>query len=81
MRVRDFSIKHTEVVLSGNLKKKDVQDPFKKSNSFEKEMGETFFEQKLTSEKQFVFLHLWYNSLTRIDNKPLFFTKTGSFRV
>lgn len=32
-------------------------------------MGETFFEQTLTSEKQFVALHLW---LIRIANKPLF---------
>ena len=54
------------------MKKKDVQDPFKKSRSFEKEMGETFFERKLTSEKQFIASHLCYNSLIQIDNKPLF---------
>ena len=35
-------------------------------------MCETFFEHKLTSEKPFIASHLCYNSLIRIDNKPLF---------
>lgn len=72
MHGRAFSVKHTEVVLSGNVKKKEVQELLKKSKSFEKEMGETFFEHTLTSEKQFIASHLCYNSLIRIDNKPLF---------
>ena len=59
-----------KTALTGNLNKKD-------SKSFLREIltiwSEINFEDKITSEEQFLDQCLWYNSLIRIDNRPIFY--------
>lgn len=66
-----------KVVLLGKLNKKDMHNIFKKSGPFVKEIPEissaTSFEEKFTSDKHLMSSPLWYNSLIRIDDKPVFY--------
>ena len=66
-----------KIALTGNLNKKDTTSTAKASNSFIKEVltiwSEANFEDNIISEKQFLDQCLWYNSLIRIDNRPIFY--------
>ena len=64
------------VTLTGNLSKKDtcilkVSDPFIKE--ILEILSEVIFEQTVVSEDHFLSSPLWYNSLIRIENKPVFY--------
>ena len=74
-----------EAILKGNLNKKDVNN-LKISEPFVKEIlviwSEVFFFQEtIVSEEHLLSSPLWQNSLIRIQNKPVFFIKTGLLRV
>ena len=65
-----------KAVLLGNLNKKDIQDLIKTSDPFVKEILEIWsdiFERKLTSGKHLVSASLWYHSLIKIGNRPVFY--------
>ena len=66
-----------KAVLLGNLIKKDIQDLIKTSDPFVKEIleiwSDIFFERKLTSGKHLVSAPLWYNSLIKYGNRPVFY--------
>ena len=65
-----------EITLTGNLNKKDSSF-IKVSDAFFKEILEIWlevnFEQKVTSDEHFFASPLWYNSLIRIENKPVLY--------
>ena len=65
------------IVLTSNLNKKDTIENLKIKNNFIKEIlsiwAEVNFDENITSEKQFLEQTLWYNSLIRIDNCPVFY--------
>ena len=73
-----------EAILKGNLNKKDVNN-LKISDPFVKEIlviwSEVFFQETIVSEEHLLSSPLWQNSLIRIQNKPVFFIKTGLLRV
>ena len=74
-----------EAILKGNLNKKDVNN-LKISEPFVEEIlviwSEVFFFQEtIVSEEHLLSSPLWQNSLIRIQNKPVFFIKTGLLRV
>ena len=66
-----------EVTFAGNLNKKDSCNIIKVSDPFIKEIleiwSEANFEQILMSDNHFLSSPLWYNSLIRIENKPIFY--------
>ena len=61
---------------SGNLNIKDTQTEFKCSDNFIKELlqiwVEVNFEHEIKSKDQFGKQPLWYNSLIRIGNRPVY---------
>ena len=64
------------VTLTGNLNKKDtcilkISDPFIKE--ILEIWSEVIFERTVVSEDHFLSSPLWYNSLIRIENKPVFY--------
>ena len=59
------------IVLTSNVNKKDTIENLKIKNCFI--WAEVNFEDHIMSEKQFLEQMLWYNSLVRIDNCPLFY--------
>ena len=63
-------------IFSGNLNKKDTS-AIKISDPFIKEVmeicSEVNFEQAVVTEDHFFQSSLWYNSLIRIENKPVFY--------
>ena len=63
--------------LSSSLNVRDASDMIKVSDDFFRELleiwGEINFEKQMTSENHLLHQPLWYNSLIRIDNKPVFF--------
>ena len=66
-----------DVLLRGNLNKKDISGLTAISCPFVKEIleiwSEVFFEAKVSSEDHLLSLPLWYNSLIRIGNRPVFY--------
>ena len=66
-----------ENVFTGNLNIKDTTTLIKVSDAFLAELlklwAEVNFEQKITTLEQLQEQSLWYNSLIRIENKPIFF--------
>ena len=60
-----------------NLNKEDTTNLLNVSNCFISEIlsiwSEVNFEDRITSENQFHDQCLWYNSLFRIDNRPVFY--------
>ena len=63
--------------LTGNLNTKDTKDILKPKHSFVNEVltiwAEANFEDRIISENQFLNQSLWYNSLIRIGNHPVFY--------
>ena len=63
-------------IFTGNLNKKDTS-AIKISDPFIKEVMEIWsevnFEQAIVTEDHFFRSSLWYNSLIRIENKPVFY--------
>ena len=61
----------------GNLNVNDTKKMIKVTDPFLKEIleywAETNFERQVTSEINFREQSLWFNSLIRVDNKPIFF--------
>ena len=68
-----------DVLLRGNLNKKDISNLTKIPCPFVKEILEIwseyffFFEAKVSSEDHLLSLSLCYNSLIRIGNRPVFY--------
>ena len=65
-----------ENILTSNLNTRDTLEITKVSNAFFRDIeiwGEINFESQIMSEKHFLDQPLWYNSLIRIGNKPVFF--------
>jgi len=60
-----------------NLNKEDMTNLLNVSNCFISEIlsiwSEVNFEDRITSENQFHDQYLWYNSLFRINNLPVFY--------
>ena len=75
----DLKLKKFECTLpfTSNLNKIDIANIFKTQDSFLKEIlsiwSEINFEESITSESQFTEQSIWYNSLIRINNSPIFF--------
>ena len=75
----DLELQHYggDVLLRGNLNKKDNSCLTTISCPFVKEIleiwSEVFFEAKVSSEDHLLSLPLWYNSLIRIGNRPVFY--------
>ena len=61
------------IVLTSNLNKKDTIENLKINNCFIKETLLIWADGHIMSEKQFLKQILWYNSLVRIDNCPIFY--------
>ena len=63
--------------LTGNLNTKDTKDILKSKDSFISKVltiwAEANFEDRIMSENHFLNQSLWYNSLIRIDNHPVFY--------
>jgi len=61
--------------ITGNLDTKDTKTSIKVSDVFLEEILEIWvevnFEQQLASLEHFQEQNLWYNSLIRIENKPI----------
>ena len=66
-----------EVILTGNLDIKDSRNVIKVSDPFLKEIleiwSEVKYEERIISDYHFRTLPLWYNSLVRVENRPVFF--------
>ena len=66
-----------EVILTGNLDIKDSRNVIKVSDPFLKEILEIWskvkYEEMIISDYHFRTLPLWYNSLVRVENRPVFF--------
>ena len=66
-----------EVILTGNLDIKDSRNLIKVSDPFLKEIleiwSEVKYEEMIISDHHFRTLPLWYNSLVRVENRPVFF--------
>ena len=66
-----------KTALTGNLNKKDITSAAKVSNGFVREIltiwSDINYEDNIASEKRFLDQSLWYNSLIRIDNRPIFY--------
>ena len=75
----DLELKKFECTLpfTSNLNKIDTANIFKTQDSFLKEIlliwSEINFEESITSASQFIEQSLWYNSLIRINDSPIFF--------
>ena len=75
----DLELKKFECTLpfTSNLNKIDIANIFKTQDSFLKDIlliwSENNFEESITSESQFTEQSIWYNSLIRINNSPIFF--------
>ena len=65
------------MAITSNLNTKDTRKTLKVNNPFLKEVlsiwAEVNFEDTITSERQFLNQSLWYNSLIRINNCPIFY--------
>ena len=65
-----------ENLFRGNLNVNDTKKMIKVTDPFLKEIleywAETNFERQVTSEINFREQSLWFNSLIRVDNKPIF---------
>ena len=72
-----------EVTLTGNLNIKDSRNIIKVSDPFFKEIleiwSEANYEEKIVSDYHFRSSPLWYNSLIRVGNRPVFLTN-GSLK-
>jgi len=66
-----------EVTLTGNLDIKDSRNIIKVSDPFFREIleiwSEANYEEKVVSVYHFRSSPLWYNSLIRVENRPVFF--------
>ena len=66
-----------ENILTSNLNTRDTLEITKVLNAFFREIleiwGEINFENQIMSKEHFLDQPLWYNSLIRIGNKPVFF--------
>ena len=75
----DLELKKFECTLpfTSNLNKIDIANIFKTQDSFLKEIlliwSEINFEERITSESQLSEQGIWYNSLVRINDSPIFF--------
>lgn len=71
-----------EVILTGNLDIKDSRNVIKVSDPFLKEIleiwSEVKYEERIISDYHFRTLPLWYNSLVRVENRPVFFKECSS---
>ena len=78
----DLELKKFECTLpfTSNLNKIDIANIFKTQDSFLKEIlliwSEINFEESITTERQFTEQSIWYDSLIRINNSPIF-SKNG----
>ena len=63
--------------LTSNLSQQDITKTIVTKNSFVREAlaiwADINFEKQITSETQFLSQSIWYNSLIRIDNYPVFY--------
>ena len=70
-----------EVILTGNLDIKDIRNVITTSDPVFKEILEIWsvanYEEMIISDYHFRTLPLWYNSLVRNENRPVFL-KSGS---
>ena len=61
----------------GKLNRKDVRFSIKVSDPFIKEIleiwSDAFFDEDLTSKEHLLSSPLWYNSIIKIENRPVFF--------
>ena len=75
--IRPFKITVAKVFCPRNLNVRDTLDLTKVSDDVFRELlerwGEINFEKQITSENHLLDQPLWFNSLIRIDNKPVFF--------
>ena len=66
-----------EVTLTGNLNTKDSRNIIKVSDPFFKEIleiwSEANYEENILSDYHLQSLPLWYNSLIRVENRPVFY--------
>ena len=71
-----------KAIFLGNLNRKDVRCSIKVSDPFIKEIlemwSDTFFDENLTSKEHLLSSPLWYNSIIKIENTPVFFLRIGS---
>ena len=75
----DIELKKFECTLlfTSNLNKIDIANIFRTQDSFLKKIlliwSEINFEESITSESQFTEHSIWYNSLIRFNDSPIFF--------